>query len=209
VEDRLCAIQEIMGFPRLKVARLAMACALGFFACGPGGQYVWAQHLPPRQGEYQYVKQVGYLRDGKVVNEERVSTQARVRHDGKITLSLIGDVQAKGQTSTALAQEVAKRLERYVKTPGVTISIEDTLPTMVTAMGEVAEPGVFPMPPGATVLQALASAGGFSEFADRDHIYVTRKNPPMRVRFTYDALKQNDPRAVGFLLANGDVVTVE
>lgn len=198
-----------MGLPRSKVCLLAMVSALSVCGCGPGGQYLWVQDLPPGQGVDQYVIQVGDLLNVKVFNEERVSTQARVRHDGKITLSLIGDVQAQGRTSTALAQEVAKRLERYVKTPGVTISIEDTLPTMVTAMGEVAEPGIFPMPPGATVLQALASAGGFSEFADRDHIYVTRKNPPMRVRFTYDALKQNDPRAVGFLLANGDVVTVE
>jgi polysaccharide export outer membrane protein len=76
-------------------------------------------------------------------------------------------------------------------------------------MGEVGKPGVFTLSPNSGVLQAIASAGGFSEYADDDRIYVVRRSPELRVRFTYDALQDNAGGAADFVLKNGDLVTVE
>ena len=91
----------------------------------------------------------------------------------------------------------------------MTVSLEDTRTPMVTVLGELVRPGVYPLEPGSGVLEAVANAGGLTEFADRESIYVVRKTPHLRVRFTYEALLWNDSRATSFRLAPGDVVTVE
>lgn len=179
-------------------------------ACAPRGSYVWVQQLEqPPPAPTPYVITAGDLLDVRVYEDERASAHTRVRRDGKVTLGLIGDVDAAGRTPERLAQEIAARLARFIQKPSVRVSVEETHPTLVTVLGEVGHPGVFTLAPGSGVLQALASAGGLTEFADEDRIYVVRKKPPLRVRFTYDALTHNDAKAVGFVLADGDVITIE
>ncbi|HEX9621076.1 MAG TPA: polysaccharide biosynthesis/export family protein [Polyangiaceae bacterium] len=180
-------------------------------ACSSGGSYVWVQELqqPPPQAATPYVIAPGDVLDIRVYEDERASARTRVRRDGRVTLGLIGDVEAAGRTPERLTQEIAAHLARFIQKPSVRVSVEEAHPTLVTVVGEVANPGVFTLTPGSGVLQALASAGGLTEFADEDRIYVVRKEPSLRIRFTYDALTRNDARAIGFVLADGDVVTIE
>lgn len=80
----------------------------------------------------------------------------------------------------------------------------------ISVLGEVARPGVFSLEPGAGVLEALASAGGATEFADRGRIFVLRRRgerPPLRIRFSWARLAEGGGAA--FALADGDVVMVE
>ena len=178
--------------------------------CASSGSYIWVNDLPQQASQpAQYLIGPGDLLDIRVRNDDRVSVRARVRQDGQVTLGMIGDVEARGRTPARLAYDIAVRLRPYIKDPGVTVSVEEAQPMTVTVVGEVVRPGVFTMTSSSGVLQALANAGGFTEFADRDEVYVIRKNPAMRIRFSYDALTQNDAKATGFTLLNGDVVTVE
>jgi polysaccharide biosynthesis/export protein len=188
--------------------------------CAAPDKFVWVESLPPAPdpvdttggpdgGAAGYRIDCGDLLDIRVFGEERVSGRARVRMDGGITLALVGDVAARGKTPYELSRELEHRLLTFMTSPSVTIGIEETHPALVTVLGEVAHPGVYPLALSSGVLQALASAGGLTENADDDQIYVVRKTLPTRVRFTYRALKDNEPSAVRFTLQTGDVVTVE
>ena len=151
----------------------------------------------------------GDLLDIRVYNETSISGRARVRSDGKVTIALVGDVVAAGKTPDALAREVQTKLQKFLQTPAVSIAVEESRPLTVTVMGEVGKPGVFTMSQNSGVLQAIASAGGFSEYADDDGIFVVRRRPDMRIRFTYDGLRENSGGAADFVLKDGDLVTVE
>jgi polysaccharide biosynthesis/export protein len=179
-------------------------------SCGSSGEYTWIQDLP--QGALKapaYAIGEGDLLDIRVYNEPSISGRARVRSDGKVTVALIGDVEARGKTPAVLAREVQTKLQKFMQTPSVSIAIEESRPLNVTVMGEVGKPGVFTLAPNSGVLQAIASAGGFSEYADDDRIYVVRRTPGLRVRFTYDGLRDNAGGAADFTLKNGDLVMVE
>jgi len=197
------------------VKRFWRLSSLGLFAtallgCAGSHKYTWVQDLPPGMTRpAAYAIDEGDLLDIRVYNEPSISGRARVRSDGKVTIALIGDVEARGKTPNELAREVQARLQKFLQTPSVSIAIEETRPLTVTVMGEVGKPGVFTLSPNSGVLQALASAGGFSEYADDDSIYVVRRSPELRIRFTYEGLRDNAGGAADFVLKNGDLVMVE
>ena len=96
-----------------------------------------------------------------------------------------------------------------MNSPNVTVTVEEFQPLTVSVIGEVAHPGTVALERHAGVLQALANAGGLTENASRDDIYVLRGAPiAQRIRFTYDWLTQNPP-SHSFQLRSGDVVVVE
>ena len=93
--------------------------------------------------------------------------------------------------------------------PTVTVTVEETLPTSVTVLGEVVHPGIYSVDATSGVLQALAVAGGFNDYAGRGSIYLMRRSPAERVRFTFADLTRADGSAATFRLHTGDVVVVE
>lgn len=190
-------------------AVLLLACTIA--GCATPDNAVPVQDLPssafvPASG---YLIDVGDLLDVRVYNDDHASGQVRVRADGNITVTLLGDVQARGKTPSGLAQEIEARLQKYINSPHVTIAVSESRPLEVSVLGEIAHPGMFALAKGSGVLQALASAGGFTEYANPDRIYVVRRDPPLKVRFSYDALTSNQGNAARFVLKSGDVVTVE
>lgn len=189
---------------------LALCFVLGALGCAAKQDYTWFYALPQDAiGKGQYVVREGDVLDVRVYNEPTISTRARVRADGHITVSLIGDVEAEGKTPAELAKEIETRLQAYLNSPSVTVAVDEQQPLNVTVMGEVAHSGVFSLPPNSGVLQAIASAGGLGEYADHESIFVVRKSPAQRIRFTYTGLVQNKDRAAEFVLRNGDLITVE
>ena len=92
----------------------------------------------------------------------------------------------------------------------VTVSLEEARPFSVAVMGELVKPGLYAVPPDAGVLQALAAAGGFNQYASKNRIYVVRDSPDRaRIRFTYEQLTQAEGKAATFRLRPGDSVVVE
>jgi polysaccharide export outer membrane protein len=184
-------------------------------ACGPAGSWVWVQHLPQQPAQRDsdgYRLAIGDTVSVRVFGQDNLSTKSRVRPDGKIAIPIVGDVQFQGRKPSEISAELEAEMKAYVVTPHVTVTVDESQPFTVTVIGEVTRPATVTVDPAAGVLQALAGAGGLSEFADRDRIFVLRKQagkPPLRVRFTYDELKQAEPAAVGFALSPGDVVVVD
>jgi len=183
-----------------------LAAALG---CSSGGSYVWVNQLPPDQTDDRYIISTGDLLSVRVYNQENLSIHARVRSDGKIAMPLIGEVEVRGKPPAAVSREVEAMLKEFMVSPAVTVAVEETQPTSVTVLGQVVHPGIYVVDATSGVLQALAVAGGFNDYASRGSIFVVRRSPAQRVRFTYADLTHGEGRAAMFRIRTGDVVVVE
>lgn len=124
--------------------------------------------------------------DVDVWKEPELTRQVPVRPDGKISLPLLNDVQAAGLTPTKLADEISDGLKKYITDPQVTVIVSAINSQRVYILGEVTRAGAYPLLPGMTVLQALSSAGGFTEFANSKKIYVLRQSKGKQEKFPFN-----------------------
>jgi len=174
--------------------------------------FVWVQDLPAQPAPpSSYVIGPGDLLNIRVWNQDGMSARVRVRSDGKISLPFLNDVVAAGYKPDALAEQIQVHVKAFLTNPVVTVVLEETKPLTVSLLGEIAKPGQYAMEPGAGVLHALASAGGLTDFAHRDRIFVLRdlNGQRARIRFDYEGLTRAEGRAAQFRLQSGDVVLVE
>jgi polysaccharide biosynthesis/export protein len=148
--------------------------------------------------------------DISVWKEPDVSRVVPVRPDGKISLPLLNDVQAAGLTPDQLAAKVTEDLKKYVTNPQVTVIITAINSQRVYILGEVTRPGAFPILPGMSVLQALSSAGGFTQFARVKNIFVRRFENGKEVKYPFnykDVINGKKPEQ-DILLKAGDTIVV-
>jgi polysaccharide export outer membrane protein len=144
----------------------------------------------------------------EVYKDAQLSQALQVRPDGKITLPLIGDIAAEGRTSTELRDALVTSLKEYNTNPIVTVIVVETVPPMFYVMGEVNAAGSLPLKGQVTVLQALAMAGGFKDFAKTKDIVIQRKSASgiSTLKFNYnDAVKGKGPI---LYLQPGDTIIV-
>lgn len=123
-----------------------------------------------------------------VWKEPDISRSVPVRSDGKISLPLVGEVQASGRTPLKLEQEIAGKLSSYISEPEVTVMVQQINSEKFNILGEVAKPGSYSLTNSATVLDAIALAGGFRDFAKQKSIYVLRHDAngkQERIAFNY------------------------
>ena len=132
-----------------------------------------------------------------VWKEPDISRSIPVRSDGKISLPLMGEVQAAGRTPLKLEQEIASKLKNYIAEPEVTVIVQQINSQKFNILGQIAKPGSYPLINSATVLDAIAVAGGFRDFAKQKSIYVLRKGPDgsqTRIPFNYkEVVKGHNP----------------
>ena len=148
--------------------------------------------------------------DINVWKEPDVSRVVPVRPDGKISLPLLNDVQAAGLTPDQLAAKVTEDLKKYVTNPQVTVIVTAINSQRVYILGEVTRPGAFPLLPGMTVLQALSSAGGFTQFAKVKNIFVRRLQDGKESKYLFnykDVINGKRPEQ-DILLKAGDTIVV-
>jgi polysaccharide export outer membrane protein len=194
-------------------AGAALVLALLSSGCASYGQYMWYSQLP--QDEWtvrveEYTLKVGDAVTVRVFGSETPSLSAKIRSDGRIPMPFAGEIVAAGKHPLQLAKEIETRLKEFLVSPRVSVSVDTASPVVVTVLGEVGNKGNQSLEPPATLLQALAQAGGLSDFADDEAIFVVRRAPlPRRIRFTWDALINNTGGAGTFQLRTGDVVVVK
>lgn len=145
-----------------------------------------------------------------VWKEPEISRSVPVRSDGRISLPLVGELQAGGQTPLQLEQEITKRLRNYISEPEVTVIVQDSKSQKINILGMVARPGAYLLSGSVTVLDAIAMAGGFKDFAKQKSVYVLRQNPDgtqQRIPFNYkDVIKGKNPEQNIRLLPRDTVV---
>jgi polysaccharide export outer membrane protein len=148
----------------------------------------------------------------EVYKDAQLSQSLQVRPDGKITLPLVGDVAAAGRTSTELRDAIGIALKDYITNPVVTVIVVEATPQVVYVTGEVNKPGALPLIGGQmSVLQALAMAGGFSDFANRKDIRILRKGASgmQTLKFNYKDAVDDESRREPLQLQAGDTVIVK
>ena len=194
---------------------LGLLVALSSAGCGAGA-YVWVDQLDEASAapapESAYLITTGDLLNVRIYDQDAISTHCRVSPDGKIAVPLVGEIEARGQTPSALAAQIARRLKPFIVAPSVTITLEEAQPAKISLVGEVARPGVFPLAPGTGIVQALALAGGLTEYASHDGIFVIRPRAgkgTLRIRIAYDYVTRGLGRGAMFQLQAGDTVVVE
>ena len=144
----------------------------------------------------------------EVYKDQQLSQSLQIRPDGKITMPLIGDIAAVGLTPLELRDRISASLKDYITNPVVTVIVVEALASNVYVMGEVNKPGPMPMTGPMTVLQALAMAGGFKDFANTKDIRILRRSTTgvETIRFNYrEAVKGN---LAPVYLRSGDTVIV-
>jgi polysaccharide biosynthesis/export protein len=110
-----------------------------------------------------------------VFNVPDLSREVQVDAGGQIAMPLIGTIDARGRTAQELAQTIESALRgRYVRNPDVTVNIKSSVSQVVTMSGQVVEPGLYPVTNQMTLLRAIASAKGFSEFAKQNDVVILR-----------------------------------
>jgi len=111
-----------------------------------------------------------------VYKEPELSVTVVVRPDGRISLPLIGELQASSKTALELQDEVRFKLKKYISEPVVNVIVKEVNSAKVSVLGEVKTPGMYKIKDKATVLDAIALAGGFTEYAKRDKVIVIRSD---------------------------------
>ena len=144
--------------------------------------------------------------------EKDLSSEVTVRPDGKISLPLLNDVVAAGLTPEQLRRVLLDRAKKFFvdAPPETTVVVKQVNNNRAFVTGQVARPGPYVLTGSTTVLQVLAMAGGFTEFADKKHILITRveNGEPRFITFNYDEmLKKQDPKQ-NVVLKAGDTIVV-
>jgi polysaccharide biosynthesis/export protein len=161
-----------------------------------------ATKLPPVSADYRLV--TGDKLRVEVYKDAQLSQSVQVRPDGKITLPLANDVMAAGRTPTELRDAIVSSLKTYVSNPTVTVIVVETVPPVIYVMGEVNTPGPQPLTGKVDVLQALATAGGFKDFAKTKDIKIRRGSQVLRFNYN-DAVKG---KVIPVYLQPGDMIIV-
>jgi polysaccharide export outer membrane protein len=123
-----------------------------------------------------------------VWKEPDISRSVPVRSDGNISLPLVGEVQAAGHTPHQLEADISDKLKNYISEPEVTVIVQEIRSQKFNVLGMVTRPGTYPLTNSMTVLDAIALAGGFRDFAKQKSIYILRENPDgtkARLDFNY------------------------
>jgi polysaccharide biosynthesis/export protein len=175
---------------------------------GAAGAVPTASQVQVNDAEYKIGAQDVLRID--VWKEDQLTRVVPVRPDGKVTLPLLNDVQAVGLTPMQLAGVISNGLKRYMNEPQVTVTLTEINSQRIYVTGEVVRSGAFPLLPNMTVLQALSSSGGFTQFARTKKIYVLRVEDGKQVKlpFNYKEVVDGKKPEQNILLQTGDVIVV-
>lgn len=144
----------------------------------------------------------------EVHKDPQMSQSVQIRPDGKITLPLVGDIEATGRTPIELRDQITRQLTEYIARPVVTVIVVEATAPVVYVVGEVVHPGAVTLPDeNLGVLQAIAMAGGLKDFADRKHIRLLRKGVAGNNVIKFDYKAAIEGRAPVFLRP-GDTIVV-
>jgi polysaccharide biosynthesis/export protein len=202
----------------LLMKHFVIAALAGILLFSPHAQNLFAQTASPAPAEAA----AGKAHDNSFVignddmlaidvwKEPGITRTIPVRSDGKISLPLVGEVQAAGLTPAKLEQDIAARLKNYISEPEVTVIVQQVNSQKFNILGQVVKPGSYIIANSPTVLDAIALAGGFRDFAKKKSIYVLRQGASgeTRLPFNYKEVSQGKNMDQNIKLQPGDTIIV-
>jgi polysaccharide export outer membrane protein len=172
-------------------------------------QMGYAQKQSPADSG-QYTLGAGDVLNVMVYGEPEISQTVFVRIDGRISLPLAGEVDAAGVTPAALADKITEKLDRFLEAPNVTVVVSESRSKAYYILGQIESPGEYPITRKVTVIQAIARAGGFLEWAKKDSIMIVSgpEGSEQITYFNYDNFLGGDDRNKNIVLRPGDTIVV-
>ena len=195
----------------LAVAVGPRAFAQGGEAKAPSGSTQQAA-APPKSAtdDPGYVIGADDILDISVWKELEISRRVPVRSDGKISIPLLNDIQAAGLTPMQLQAQITEKLKKFLTGPQVTVTVMATNSRRIYIMGEVGRPGPIALLANMTVLQAITTAGGLSQFGNGSKIRILRTENGKQVVFSFnykEVLTGRNPQQ-NIILKPGDSIVV-
>ena len=195
----------------LSMKKLLVAFVLSLLVvhCGQAGHRISRQD---KSGEQDYLIGPEDVLEIQVWKNADLSRVVNVRPDGKCSLPLIGDVQAAGLSTVQLTEQITEKLLAYYQErPQVVIIVQQVNSNVFYILGEVRNPGRYIMKGGATILQGITLAGGFTDFASRNKISLIRRengrnNKESRIKVSYKDIVSG--KQDNILLNPGDTIIV-
>ncbi len=196
---------------RLILRRLTSAA--GIVACWATASSTLAaqpQRPAAKEATREYAIGAGDVLQVFVWKEPELSRDVTVRTDGRISVPLLGDVEAAGKTPPQLAATLTTAFGKFLGAPQVTVGVTQPNSNRFYVLGKVGRPGEFPLTARVTVLQALAIAGGLGEYAKADSIMVIREGQSGQTFVAFNYKKIEDAKDIGqnILLRPGDTIIV-
>jgi polysaccharide biosynthesis/export protein len=205
----MCAADQPSILRRASVRACAVALVTVLAGCHPEfPKYDYSKEPDPRLSEL--VLGAGDQIAINVWDNTNLNTEATIRPDGTITMPLIGDLKADGETPTGLKARIKARLLDFVKSTEVTVAVKAWKSYRFTIQGEVGHAGVFTSDQYVTVSEALALAGGLSRFAKPAEIVLTRRKAGKQVHIPldYDQLTAGKRTDMNIYALPGDTIFV-
>lgn len=195
------------------IAMFCVSILLAACATGSGGS-VLAPPTPPANAVESYLIGVDDIVQVSVWRNPELGITVPVRPDGRITVPLVGDIMAAGQTPADVGKDIESKLATYVRDPQVAVILTELRSheylSRVRVTGAVRQPVSIPYRPGMTVLDAVLAAGGVTEFAaaDRSNLYRKAADRTQSYEVRLDRILNRGDLATNFTVAPGDVITV-
>jgi polysaccharide biosynthesis/export protein len=158
-----------------------------------------------------YVVGIGDVLDINVWKENELTKTVGVRPDGMITLPLVGEIKAVGLTPDQLQAQITDALQKVLSDPVVTVAVVAVNSLSYNVMGNIGKPGYYPLTHPVTILDAIALAGGFRDFAKQKKIYVLRTDAggkQQKIFFNYKQVIKGQNMAQNILLKPNDTLVI-
>jgi polysaccharide export outer membrane protein len=192
---------------------LSLLCTLAvgaaFSACASQGVETKVATAPHREATAYRIGKDDLL-DIIVWKERQLSGKVHVVEDGTVTIPLIGPVPAEGQTCEQLQADLTKRLAQYTRDPNVTVRVASASSRVFYILGEVRKPGSYPLRSDEVLSQAVAQAGGFTDFADLSAIRIVRRtrDQSSAITLNYKKVMHGQDLSADIPLEAGDTISV-
>lgn len=196
-----------MAFSQIKSSLFGLV-AIGFLvSCASNTSPLAELKSTEEQGQYQI--KTGDTLAVSVWGEPRLSGEVFVREDGNFSMPLLEDIFVEGKTTKEAAAEVQTKLDKFVPGASVSISIAQSAPIRYFLSGQFNKPGEYRSDRKITLLQAIATGGGFAPFAAESAITLIRRVPTGEKRYSLNYSSVIDGRQPNPELKNGDIIAVK
>jgi polysaccharide export outer membrane protein len=167
--------------------------------------------VQPESSSDVYRIDKGDVLEINVWKEPVISGPVTVRKDGMISINLIGDVQAAGSTTMELKDVIQKKLAEFVANPTVSVIVKSSTNKKYYVVGEVKNSGEYELDKNINVIQAIARAGGFAEWADKSRIVIIRKENDVekRIKINFKEIVKGNDDLSNMQIKAGDTIVVQ
>jgi len=146
-----------------------------------------------------------------VWKDTELTRTVTVRPDGKISLPLVGEMEVSGLTALKVQRVIVQRLSEYISNPQVAVIVQEVKSQTYVIVGKIVKPGAYDLGKPMTVLEAIATAGGFVEFAKVSKVYIIRRQdggPSETLHFDYKKVIKGKNLEQNVEIKNGDTIVV-